>query len=109
MNIDFEGFVDGEAFEGGTAKGYTLVVGSGTFIPGFEEQLVGAAAGQQVEVKVTFPEDYHSDTLKGKEVLFKVTVNEIMYKEIPVLDDEFAQDVSEFDTLEEYKVDIRAG
>lgn len=109
LNIDFEGFVDGEAFEGGTAKGYTLVVGSGTFIPGFEEQLVGAAAGQQVEVKVTFPEDYHSDTLKGKEVLFKVTVNEIKYKEIPVLDDEFAQDVSEFDTLEEYKVDIRAG
>ena len=108
LNIDFQGFVDGEAFEGGTATGYTLVVGSGTFIPGFEEQLIGAEKGQQVDVKVTFPEDYHSDALKGKEALFKVTVNEIKYKELPVLDDEFAQDVSEFDTLDEYKADIKA-
>ena len=108
LNIDFQGFVDGEAFEGGTATGYTLVVGSGAFIPGFEEQLIGAEKGQQVDVKVTFPEDYHSDVLKGKEALFKVTVNEIKYKEMPVLDDEFAQDVSEFDTLDEYKADIKA-
>jgi len=108
LNIDFQGFVDGEPFEGGTATGYTLVVGSGTFIPGFEEQLIGAEKGQQVDVKVTFPEDYHHDALKGKEALFKVTVNEIKYKELPVLDDEFAQDVSEFDTLDEYKADIRA-
>ena len=83
-------------------------MGSGTFIPGFEEQLVGATKGQQVDVRVTFPEDYHSDALKGKEALFKVTVNEIKFKQIPVLDDEFAQDVSEFDTLEEYKSDIKA-
>ncbi len=108
LNIDFEGFVDDQPFEGGSAKGYTLVVGSGTFIPGFEEQLVGATKGQQVDVRVTFPEDYHSDALKGKEALFKVTVNEIKFKQIPVLDDEFAQDVSEFDTLEEYKSDIKA-
>lgn len=108
LNIDFEGFVDGEPFEGGKATGYTLVVGSGTFIPGFEEQLIGAEKGKQVDVKVTFPEDYHSEALKGKEALFKVTVNEIKYKELPELNDEFAQDVSEFDTLDEYKADIRS-
>lgn len=108
VNIDFEGFIDDQPFEGGAAKGYTLVIGSGTFIPGFEEQLIGATKGQQVDVRVTFPEDYHSDALKGKEALFKVTVNEIKYKQLPELDDEFAQDVSEFDTLEEYKADIKA-
>lgn len=107
LNIDFEGFIDGEAFEGGTAKGYTLVVGSGTFIPGFEDQLIGAKLGEEVEVNVTFPEDYHSDALKGKDAMFKVKINEIKFKELPELDDEFAQDVSEFDTLDELKADTR--
>lgn len=107
VNIDFEGFVDDEPFDGGKAEGYTLVIGSGTFIPGFEEQLIGTNAGQDVEVKVNFPEDYHSEELKGKEALFKVKVNEIKFKELPALDDEFAQDVSEFDTLDEYKEDIK--
>jgi len=107
LNIDFEGSVDGEPFEGGTAKGYTLVVGSGAFIPGFEDQLIGAKSGDQIEVNVTFPEDYHSDTLKGKNAVFKVKINEIKFKELPELDDEFAQDVSEFDTLEELKADTR--
>ncbi len=105
--IDFEGYVDGEPFEGGTAKGYSLVIGSGTFIPGFEEQLKGVENGSETEVHVTFPEDYHSEALKGKAAVFKVVVNEVKQKELPVLDDEFAQDVSEFDTLEEYKADIR--
>lgn len=107
LNIDFEGFIDGEPFEGGAAKGYTLVVGSGTFIPGFEDQLIGAKSGEEVEVNVTFPEDYHSDILKGKNAMFKVKINEIKFKELPELDDEFAQDVSEFDTLEELKADTR--
>ena len=107
VNIDFEGFIDGKPFEGGSAKGYTLTVGSNTFIPGFEEQLVGAALNQEVEVNVTFPDDYHNEELKGKPAVFKVRVNEIKYRELPNLDDEFAQDVSEFDTLEEYKADIR--
>lgn len=107
LNIDFEGFVDGEPFEGGTAKGYTIVVGSGTFIPGFEDQLIGAKSGDEIEVNVTFPEDYHSDILKGKNAVFKVKINEIKFKELPELDDEFAQDVSEFDTLEELKADTR--
>jgi len=107
VNIDFEGFIDGKPFEGGSAKGYTLTVGSNTFIPGFEEQLIGAALNQEVEVNVTFPDDYHNEELKGKPAVFKVRVNEIKYRELPNLDDEFAQDVSEFDTLEEYKADIR--
>ncbi|HEY8421580.1 MAG TPA: trigger factor [Thermoclostridium sp.] len=107
VNIDFEGFIDGEPFEGGSAKGYTLTVGSNTFIPGFEDQLIGASLNQEVDVNVTFPEDYHKEELKGKPALFKVRINEIKYKELPALDDEFAQDVSEFDTLEEYKADIR--
>jgi trigger factor len=107
VNIDFEGFVDGEPFEGGKATGYTLEIGSGTFIPGFEEQLIGAGIDQEVEVNVTFPEDYHSDELKGKQALFKVKINEIRLKELPVLDDEFAQDVSEFETLDEYKAHIK--
>lgn len=107
VNIDFEGYIDGEPFEGGSSKGYTLVVGSNTFIPGFEDQLVGASLNQELDVNVTFPEDYHSEQLKGKPAVFKVRINEIKYKELPELDDEFAQDVSEFDTLEEYKADIR--
>lgn len=107
VNIDFEGSVDGVPFDGGTAKGYTLVVGSGTFIPGFEDQLIGAALGSEVDVNVTFPEDYHSEDLKGKAALFKVKINEIKKKELPEINDEFASDVSEFETLEEYKADIR--
>lgn len=105
--IDFEGFVDGVAFEGGKAENYSLIVGSGQFIPGFEDQLIGANTGAEVEVNVSFPEDYHQDTLAGKAALFKVKVNEIKVKELPALDDEFAKDVSEFDTLEAYKADLR--
>lgn len=107
VNIDFEGFIDGEPFEGGSAKGYTLVIGSNTFIPGFEDQLIGANLNQEVEVNVTFPEDYHSEALRGKPAVFKVRINEIKYKELPAIDDEFAQDVSDFDTLEEYKADLK--
>ena len=101
--IDYEGSVDGELFEGGSAEGYGLVLGSGSFIPGFEDQLVGASAGADVDVHVTFPEAYHADDLAGKEALFKVKVHEVKTKDYPIVDDEFAQDVSEFDTLEEYK------
>ncbi|HHX22392.1 MAG TPA: trigger factor [Thermoanaerobacterales bacterium] len=107
LSIDFEGFMDGEPFEGGSAKNYTLVVGSGSFIPGFEEQLIGMEKDQEKEINVTFPDEYHNEELKGKEAQFKVVVNEIKEKELPVLNDEFAQDVSEFDTLDEYKEDIR--
>ena len=106
--LDFEGFVDGEAFEGGKGENYPLTIGSGSFIPGFEEQLVGAEAEKEVEVKVTFPEDYHAEDLKGKEAVFKCTVHEIKAKELPELDDEFASEVSEFDTLDELKADIKA-
>lgn len=105
--IDFEGFVDDTAFEGGKGENYPLTIGSGAFIPGFEEQLIGAEIGKEVEVKVTFPEDYHADDLKGKEAVFKCTVKEIKEKELPDVDDEFASEVSEFDTLEEYKADIK--
>lgn len=107
VDIDFEGFVDGEPFEGGESQNYSLVIGSGHFIPGFEEQLIGANAGDSVDVNVTFPEDYHRNELAGKHALFRVKINEIKVKELPVIDDEFAKDVSEFDTLEEYKADIR--
>ena len=106
--IDFEGFVDGEAFEGGKGENYPLTIGSGSFIPGFEEQLIGAEPEKEVEVKVTFPEDYHAEDLKGKEAVFKCTVHEIKAKELPELDDEFASEVSEFDTLDELKTDIKA-
>lgn len=106
--LDFEGFVDGVAFEGGKGENYPLTIGSGTFIPGFEEQLVGAEAEKEIEVKVTFPEDYQADELKGKDAVFKCVVHEIKAKELPELDDEFASEVSEFDTLEEYKADIKA-
>ena len=101
--IDFEGFVDGVAFEGGKGENYPLTIGSGAFIPGFEEQLIGAKKGEEVEVKVTFPEDYHADELKGKEAVFKCKVNEIKEKELPELDDEFAAEVSEYETFAEYK------
>ncbi len=105
--IDFEGFCDGEAFEGGKGEDYELEIGSGTFIPGFEEQLVGAKTDDDVEVKVTFPEEYHADNLAGKDAVFKVTVKEIKKRELPELDDDFASEVSEFDTLDEFKADVR--
>ena len=105
--LDFEGFVDGVAFDGGKGENYPLTIGSGAFIPGFEEQLVGAEIGKEVEVKVTFPEDYQAENLKGKDAVFKCTVKEIKEKELPELDDEFASEVSEFDTLAEYKEDVK--
>ena len=105
--IDFEGFVDGVAFEGGKGENYPLTIGSGSFIPGFEDQLIGKNKDEEVEVKVTFPEDYHAEDLKGKEALFKVSVKEVKVKELPALDDEFASEVSEFDTLAEYKEDVK--
>jgi len=107
LTIDYEGYVDGEQFEGGTAEGQELTLGSNTFIPGFEEQLIGKKKGEEVEVKVNFPEDYFEESLEGKEAIFKVIIHEIKEKELPILDDEFAIDVSEFDTLEEYKEDLR--
>jgi len=106
--IDYAGFVGEEQFEGGTAENQTLEIGSNTFIPGFEEQLVGKNKDEAVEVNVTFPEEYHSEELQGKAAVFKVKIHEIKGKELPVLDDEFAKDVSEFDTLEELKADTRA-
>lgn len=105
--IDFEGFVDGVPFEGGKGENYPLTIGSGAFIPGFEEQLIGAEIGKEVEVNVTFPEDYQAEELKGKAAVFKCTVKEIKEKELPELDDEFASEVSEFETLAEYKADVR--
>ena len=107
VTIDFEGTVDGETFQGGSGKDYPLTLGSGTFIPGFEDQLVGAKAEDVVDVHVTFPEDYNSEELKGKAAVFKCTVHKIETKELPELDDDFAKDVSEFDTLEEYKNSLR--
>lgn len=108
IKLNFEGFVDGTPFEGGKAEDYSLTIGSGSFIPGFEDRLIGAKIGEEVEVNVTFPEEYHAAELKGKPAVFKCTVNEIKVKELPEADDEFAKDVSEFDTLAEYKDDIRA-
>ncbi|BFH12355.1 trigger factor [Paenibacillus melissococcoides] len=105
--IDFEGFVDGEAFEGGKAERYTLELGSNSFIPGFEDQLVGMGTGDFKDIEVTFPEHYHAENLAGKPAVFKVKVHEIKRKQLPALDDEFAKDVSEFDTLEEYKADLK--
>ena len=105
--IDFEGFVDGVAFDGGKGTDYALTLGSGTFIPGFEDQLVGANTGDHVEVKVTFPEEYQAKELAGKEAVFQCDVKKIETKEVPELDDEFAKDVSEFDTLAEYKEDVK--
>ena len=105
--IDFEGFVDGVAFEGGKGENHSLEIGSHSFIDTFEDQLVGKNAGEEVDVNVTFPEEYHAADLAGKPALFKVKINEIKAKELPELDDEFAQDVSEFDTLAEYKEDLK--
>lgn len=105
--IDFEGFVDGVAFEGGKGEDYPLTIGSHSFIDTFEEQLIGKKVGEEVEVNVTFPEQYQAKELAGKPAMFKVTIKEIKVKEYPELDDDFAQDVSEFDTLDEYKADIK--
>lgn len=106
VNIDFEGFADGKAFEGGKGEGFDLTLGSGQFIPGFEEQLVGKNTGDEVDVSVKFPKEYHAEDLKGKDALFKVKINAIKFRELPELDDEFAKDVSEFDTFDEYKADL---
>ena len=105
--LDFEGFVDGVAFEGGKGENYSLTIGSGTFIPGFEEQLIGAEIDKETEVNVTFPEDYQAEELAGKPAVFKCTIREIKEKQLPELDDEFAGEVSEFDTLDEYREDVR--
>lgn len=107
VTLDFEGFVDGVAFEGGKGENYPLTIGSKTFIPGFEEQLVGAKLNEEVEVNVTFPEDYQEDSLAGKAAVFKCTVKEIKEKQLPELDDEFASEVSEFETLAEYREDVK--
>lgn len=107
LTIDYKGFVGDHQFEGGTAENQTLVIGSNRFIPGFEEQLVGVGLNEETTVNVTFPEEYHSDELAGKEAKFMVKVNGIKMKEMPALDDEFAKDTSEFDTLDELKADIR--
>ena len=106
--LDFEGFVNGVAFDGGKGENYPLTIGSNAFIPGFEEQLVGAKIGEDVEVNVTFPEEYQAPELAGCAAVFKCKVNEIKVKELPELDDDFAQDVSKFDTLDEYKEDVKA-
>ena len=109
VTLDFEGFVDGEAFEGGKGEKYPLTIGSGSFIPGFEDQLVGAEIGKEVEVKVTFPEDYQAENLAGKDAVFKCTVHEIKAKELPELDDEFVSDVSDkSETVDEYKAEVKA-
>ncbi len=108
-DIDFEGFVDGKAFEGGKAEHYSLVLGSGSFIPGFEEQVVGHKAGDEFDVNVKFPEDYQAEELAGKDATFKIKLHEVKYKELPELDDDFAKDVSEYDTLDELKDSIRKG
>ena len=107
--IDFEGFVDGEAFEGGKGEGYELMIGSHSFIDTFEDQLIGKNTGDEVEVNVTFPEDYHAANLAGKPAMFKVKINDIKEKILADLDDEFASEVSDFDTLEEYKADVKKG
>ena len=107
VTLNYTGFCEGEQFEGGTAENQRLIIGSGSFIPGFEEQLVGAEIGKEVEVNVTFPEEYHAENLKGKKATFKCTVTAIQEKDVPELDDEFAKDVSEFDTLAEYRDSVR--
>ena len=107
-NINFEGFVDDVAFEGGKGENFDLTIGSGQFIPGFEDQLLGKNVGDDVEVKVTFPDEYHAEDLAGKDAVFKDKINSLKVKELPEADDDFAMDVSEFDTLDEYKADIKA-
>ena len=106
-NIDFEGFADGVAFEGGKGEGFDLLLGSGQFIPGFEEQIVGHNIGDEFDVEVTFPTEYHAEDLAGKPAVFKTKLNDLKVKELPEIDDEFAKDVSEFDTLEELKANIK--
>ena len=107
VDIDFEGFVDGVAFEGGKAEHYSLTLGSGSFIPGFEDQIVGHSAGEEFDVNVTFPTEYQAAELAGKAAVFKIKLHEVKYKELPALDDELAKDVSEYDTLDEFKASIR--
>ena len=107
-NIDFEGFVDDKAFEGGKAEGHNLKIGSGAFIPGFEDQIIGKKIGDEFDVNVEFPADYHAEELAGKPAVFKVKLNSLKMTELPALDDEFAKDVSEFDTFDEYKADVKA-
>ena len=107
VDIDFEGFVDGKAFEGGKAEHYSLVLGSGSFIPGFEDQVVGHSAGEEFDVNVKFPEEYGAAELAGKDATFKIKLHEVKYKELPALDDDFAKDVSEYDTLDGLKDSIR--
>ncbi len=107
-NIDFDGYVDGEQFEGGKAEGYSLTIGSNSFIEGFEEQIIGKNLDEEFDVNVTFPEEYHAEELQGKPAVFKVKINEIQEKELPKLDDDLAMDVSEFDTIEEYQEDIKS-
>ncbi|MBO5870972.1 MAG: trigger factor [Clostridia bacterium] len=106
--IDFEGFLDGVAFEGGKGEKYPLGLGSGSFIPGFEEQIIGKSVGEEFDINVTFPEDYGAENLAGKEVVFKIKLHELKVKELPELDDEFVKDVSEFNTVDEYKADVKA-
>ena len=108
IKLDFDGSVDGAPFEGGKGEDYPLTIGSGSFIPGFEEQLIGKSIGEETEVHVTFPEDYHAEELKGKAAVFKCEVKSIQVRELPEEDDEFAQDVSDFDTMAEYREDVRA-
>ena len=107
VEIDFEGFVDGVAFEGGKAENFNLTLGSGQFIPGFEDQVVGHNTGDEFDVNVTFPEDYHAEELKGKAAVFKIKLHEIKAKELPEIDDDFIKDISEFDTVEAYRADVR--
>lgn len=107
LTIDFEGFKDGVAFPGGAGQDYKLEIGSNSFIPGFEDQLIGKEKDQEVEINLTFPEEYHEESLAGQDAVFKVTIHDVKMKELPELDDEFVKDVSEFDTLEELRVDIR--
>ena len=106
--IDYEGFCDGVAFDGGKAENHELALGSGQFIPGFEDQVIGHNAGEEFDINVKFPEEYHSEDLKGKDATFKIKLHEIKAKELPELDDDFVKDISEFDTVEEYKADIKA-
>ena len=107
-NIDYEGFADGKAFDGGKGEKHDLKLGSGSFIPGFEEQIVGKNAGDEFDVNVTFPEEYHAKELAGKAATFKVKLNAVKFEELPAADDEFAKDVSDFETLDEYKADLKA-
>ena len=105
--IDFEGFVDGKAFDGGKAEGHSLVLGSGQFIPGFEDQIVGHKTGEEFDINVKFPEEYHAAELAGKDAVFKIKLHEIKMKELPEVDDDFVKDVSDFDTVDAYKADVR--